>query len=163
MFIDTRQAADILGVSIARVRLLLKQNRIEGAFKVGKFWVIPLFDHRPLVRNGKRGPSPRWCNPRKPALTKVHINGSKIRNNQDKIRKNEVQEGLNPVIKVKKSENKVYCDEIEINGPCRIVYNPYKRNEGGARVWVETLSKVELFLKDFTALNEGVRQSLGFV
>ena len=35
------EAAEALGLSIARVRLLALQGRIRGAYKHGRAWVIP--------------------------------------------------------------------------------------------------------------------------
>ncbi|NET52523.1 MAG: helix-turn-helix domain-containing protein, partial [Merismopedia sp. SIO2A8] len=61
MFVGTAQAAELLGISTTRVRQLLKQGRIQGAYKVGRFWVIPLFDGMPVITKGSRGPKARWC------------------------------------------------------------------------------------------------------
>ena len=60
MFVGTTEAANALGVKPQRVRLLLKQGRIQGAKKVGKVWIIPLYKGMPRISKGKRGPKPRW-------------------------------------------------------------------------------------------------------
>ena len=39
--LSVAQAADYLEISRQRVHELIGQDRIEGAYKVGKFWVIP--------------------------------------------------------------------------------------------------------------------------
>ncbi len=40
--------------------------------------------------------------------------------------------------------------EMEINGPCRIVYRPEKPHSCGATVWIETLATVTVFNFDGT-------------
>jgi hypothetical protein len=45
-------------------------------------WLMPLFNGKPMIKRGKRGPKPRWCNPRKPAKKIIHVNSHKIRQNQ---------------------------------------------------------------------------------
>ena len=82
MIVGTTEAAKILGVSTPRLRVLLIAGRVEGAYKTGKMWLIPLFEGKPIIRRGLRGPAPRWRNPRKPAKTIVHVNSHKIRANQ---------------------------------------------------------------------------------
>ncbi|NET03704.1 MAG: helix-turn-helix domain-containing protein [Merismopedia sp. SIO2A8] len=136
MFVGTAQAAEILGISTARVRLLLKQGRIEGAYKIGRFWVIPLFDGMPVITKGSRGPKPRWCK-RRPAVTFIHVN-------QHAIRQNKKQGHHNPVISIKKGNSNIYGHEVRINGPSKVVYQPNFPKPCGARVWIETLSTVEI-------------------
>ncbi|NEO29369.1 MAG: helix-turn-helix domain-containing protein [Symploca sp. SIO3C6] len=136
MLVGTAQAAELLGISTARVRLLLKQGRIEGAYKIGRFWVIPLFDGMPVISKGRRGPKGRWCR-RRPAVTFIHVN-------QHAIRQNKKQGHHLPVISIKKGNSNVYGHEVRINGPCRVVYQPNLPKPCGARVWIETLSNVEV-------------------
>ncbi len=40
--VGTTQAAFLLNISTARLRLLLRQGRLKGAEKFKRFWVIPL-------------------------------------------------------------------------------------------------------------------------
>jgi hypothetical protein len=49
MFVTATEAGKILGVSSRRVRCLLSQKRIEGAFKAGIQWLIPLCDGKPVI------------------------------------------------------------------------------------------------------------------
>ena len=72
MIVGTTETAKILNISSARLRVLLMAGRVEGAYKTGRMWLIPLFDGKPIIKKGKRGPVPRWRNPRKPAKTIVH-------------------------------------------------------------------------------------------
>ena len=157
MLVNASKAAELLRISPRRVRQLLKQGRIEGAYKIGNFWVIPLSNGKPVISEGTRGPKPRWGNRKRRDrdLTIVKINRQAIAQND----KNGTTE---PVISVKPScKNAIYGHEIDILGPCRIFYYPEARKDrGGARVWLETLFGVEIFLKDF--IGEGGKQSLGF-
>ncbi|MGK7899624.1 MAG: DNA-binding protein [Xenococcus sp. (in: cyanobacteria)] len=134
MVVGTSEAAKILKISSNRLRVLLVEGRVEGAYKTGKFWLIPLFNGRPIIERGKRGPAPRWQNPRKPAKTVIHVNTHKIKNNQK-------QKKQEPVITVKKGNSNVYGYEVEIPGGCRVVYHPESRC---AKVWIESLYDVKV-------------------
>ncbi len=134
MIVGTTQAAKILKISTARLRVLLIAGRIQGAYKTGKMWLIPLFKGKPIIERGKRGPAPRWRNPKKPAKTIIHVNSHKIRQNQKHQQKQ-------AVITVKKGNTNQYGHEVEIPGGCRVVYRP-DNPRCGARVWIETLYEV---------------------
>ncbi len=134
MIIRTTAAAKILNISTSRLRVLLANQRVEGAYKTGKIWLIPLFNGKPIIKKGSRGPAPRWRNSRKPAKTIVHVNTQKIKQNQ----KHQQQE---PVITVKQGGNNQYGHEVEMPGGCRVVYRP-DNPMCGARVWIESLYPV---------------------
>ena len=136
MIVGTSEAAKISNISSNRLRVLLVEGRVEGAYKTGKLWLIPLFNGRPIIERGKRGPAPRWRNPRKPAKTVIHVNTQKIKQNQK-------QEEKEPVITVKRGNTNVYGYQVEIPGGCRVVYNP-NRSISGARVWIESLYEVQV-------------------
>lgn len=137
MLSDTRQTAKLLGISTTRVRLLLAQGRIRGAYKLGKFWVIPLYNGMPVVSKGTRGPSISFKSARQPAASIIRIN-------RQSVDRNYKQNKFEPVISVKTGTRNFYGHQVEINGPCRIVYSP-DRTLFGARVWIETFAKVEVF------------------
>ena len=59
MFIGTTEAGTLLGVSSARVRTLLIQGRIQGAYKISNVWIIPLVNGMPVISPGRAGPRPR--------------------------------------------------------------------------------------------------------
>lgn len=138
MIVTTTVAAHILNISPTRMRFLLKEGRVEGAYKAGIIWLIPLFDAKPIIKLGKRGPAPRWRNPRKPAKTIVHVNAHKIKHNQ----KHNQREA---VITVKKGDTNQYGHEVEIPGGCRVIYRP-DNPQCGARVWIESLYEVRVIL-----------------
>lgn len=50
-FLNVRQAAEFLNVSISRITVLCRQGRIIGAQKVGRDWIIP---PEPKVTAGSR-------------------------------------------------------------------------------------------------------------
>lgn len=67
--------------------------------------------------------------------TVVHVNQHVIRDN--------VKTGQRkPVLTVKNYKSNTYAHEVEIKGPCRVVYSPDKPLSCGARVWIETQEEV---------------------
>ena len=160
MIVGTTQAAQILKISNARLRILLVTGRVKGAYKTGKMWLMPLFNGKPKIERGTRGPVPTWdCEEenspdRKPedqnsedrnskkskksATTIIHVNSQTLQRNH----KNNERE---PIIIVKRGRSNIYGHEVEISGKCRVVYRPDKPNKGGARVWIETHSEVRVF------------------
>ncbi len=52
MIVTTKKAAEILGISGARLRVLLAEGLLEGAYKCGRMWLIPLFNGRPFISKG---------------------------------------------------------------------------------------------------------------
>ena len=67
----------------------------------------------------------------------IHVNQHRIRSNS-KHNKNE------PVLTVKTYKSNDYGHEVEIAGPCKVVYRPNKPLSCGARVWSETESEVKI-------------------
>jgi len=67
--------------------------------------------------------------------TIIHVNQLIIRSNQ-KTGERE------PVLTAKTYKSNEYGHEVEISGPCRVVYSPDKPLGCGARVWIETESGV---------------------
>ncbi len=94
-----QEAAAILKISTARLRVLLMSGRVQGAYKSGKMWLMPLVNGQPIIKQGKRGPAPRWRNPKTPAQTIIHVNSHIIKENHKNKKK--LQKPL-PVITVKK-------------------------------------------------------------
>ncbi|MEQ9359891.1 helix-turn-helix domain-containing protein [Coleofasciculus sp. F4-SAH-05] len=168
MLVGTKEAAQILGVSGQRVRWLLERGRIKGAGKVSGVWIIPLFDGKPIVSSGKRGPRARWekkvmsedededrergeDSPR--GMTIIHVN-------QRQIRQNHKNGDRAPVITVKRGSSNIYAHGVEITGSCRVVYRPDHPKRCGAKVWIETLSQVKVIGQAFSPSGELL--SLGF-
>lgn len=52
MYVSTSQAAEILNISTSRMRYLITQGRVKGAYKVGRTWIIPLFEGNPIISRG---------------------------------------------------------------------------------------------------------------
>ena len=136
--VDTRKAAQMLRVTSRRVLYLLQQKRIQGAYKAGKAWMIPLYRGKPKVSRGQRGPVPRWGKPYSPAVKVIYVSREVIARNR---KKNE----FDPVISLNQGKNNsIYAHQADIKGPCRIIYSPDKPNNGGARLWIETYGEVEM-------------------
>lgn len=73
--------------------------------------------------------------------TVIHVN-------QHTIRDNAKTGERNPVLTVKTYKSNTYAHEVEIDGPCRVVYSPDKPLPCGARVWIETQGRVTATLKE---------------
>lgn len=69
--------------------------------------------------------------------TVIHVNQHIIKSN----RKNKENK---PVLTVKTYKSNDYAHEVEIDGPCKIVYSPNKPLSCGAHVWLETHSAVKI-------------------
>ncbi|MGK7892098.1 MAG: DNA-binding protein, partial [Xenococcus sp. (in: cyanobacteria)] len=54
MYVMTTQAASLLQISSRRLRTLLQKGRVVGAYKSGKFWLIPLYEGLPVITKAKR-------------------------------------------------------------------------------------------------------------
>lgn len=144
--IGTTEAAFLLNISTARLRVLLKQGRVKGARKVKRFWIIPLNGRgMPEISSGSRGPEGTWNKGQRTGNTFIHVLRKVIDDNRD-------NGTTDPAIAVKIGERNDYCHEAEILGPCKIVYHPHKPNKsqaGGARLWIEVEPEVQVIRKTF--------------
>lgn len=61
----------------------------------------------------------------------VHVYQQRIRSNIKAA-----PEEREPPIIIRDKKNRTYANEIEINGPCRIVYSPDEPLDCGARLWI---------------------------
>ena len=161
MSLGTTEAAKRLGISTARLRVLLKERRVEGAYKIGKTWVIPLYNGSPVIIRRKRGPKPKWQTKQVPAKSHIYVNRHIIKDNKDLIKENPdfVQKKediahLDPVFSVKVRGKNTYGHEIQINGPCRLIYRPDAPKCFGATVWIETLSSVDIIKQTLPSMNQ---------
>ncbi|MCJ8279780.1 MAG: helix-turn-helix domain-containing protein [Rivularia sp. ALOHA_DT_140] len=141
MYVGTTEAAQILGIETSRLRYLLSQNRVKGAYKSGKFWIIPLYNRMPIISRGKRGPKPKWCR-RIPAKNTINVNRNNIAAN-----KNKNQDDWEPVISVKRYNSNTQGFFVKINGPCEIIYRPKKPLDCGAALWIETFASIQVQLE----------------
>ncbi|MGB3514581.1 MAG: hypothetical protein WBA93_36300 [Microcoleaceae cyanobacterium] len=142
--ITTRQAAFLLGLCCQRVRALLSQNRIKGAYKHNGFWQSPLYGKMPVVIPGTRGPKGVWCHQEREKPTIIHVNQHKIRANGNRVRNDPsmTPEQLIPVVTLKQRNRNDMGYQMVIDGPCRIVYQPYEPLDCGAHLWIETYEPV---------------------
>jgi len=134
MYLHTTQAASLLEISPRRLRQLLQQGRVKGAYKTGKYWLIPLYNGLPQIIKATRGQAGTWKRGKQPKKTIVHINSNTIKQNTKKGRGQR-----EPVIAIK-GATKSYAHQLEIPAPCRIVYQPDKPLSCGAKVWIEVLN-----------------------
>ena len=54
-YITAQEAADKWGITVRQVQILCKDQRIEGAERMGKIWVIPETAPKPTRNKAKRG------------------------------------------------------------------------------------------------------------
>ncbi|NEP03680.1 MAG: DNA-binding protein [Okeania sp. SIO2G4] len=129
----------------------IKEGRIQGARKInGRTWGIPLYKGKPRVSGRKRGPKPNWYPRRHCGKNTIHFNRPNIEKNR-KLKKVDPQAKCEYVLSAQRgSEILSKGHEVEINGPCRIVYRPDKPHSCGATVWIETLATVTVFNFDGT-------------
>ena len=121
MYVHTTKAASLLEISSRRLRQLLQQGRVKGAYKSGKYWLIPLHSGLPQIIKARRGQVGTWKMGKQPKKTIVHINSNTIKQNIKKKRSHR-----EPVIAIKGTK-KSYVHQLEIPAPCRIVYEPDNR------------------------------------
>lgn len=133
MYVHTTKAASLLEISPRRLRQLMQQGRVKGAYKTGKFWLIPLYNGMPQITKATRGQAGTWKTGKQPKKTIVHINRNTIKSNAKKS-----LERREPVIAIKGRKN-TYVHSLEIPTRCRIVYQPDKPLSCGAQVWIEVL------------------------
>jgi hypothetical protein len=126
----TTQAAFLLGISSARVRILLAQGRIKRAKKIGRVWIIPLFKGMPKVTNCRKGPIGTWKKRPRQKPTIIHVNKPQI----DRNRKQKTEE---PVITVRQGDRTSRGHLVEVQGSCKVVYQPNNPLPCGALVWIE--------------------------
>ncbi|MGK7919081.1 MAG: hypothetical protein AB4080_03620 [Trichodesmium sp.] len=144
-YIGTREAAFLLGICCQRVRVLLSEGRIKGAYKGKRFWQIPLYGKMPIVIPGKRGPKGVWCHQKRKNPTKIHVNQLFIKANRKRIKEDPLMtpDQLMPVVALKQTNRNDIGYQMEIDGPCRIVYQPYEPLPCGAQLWIETYQPVQ--------------------
>ena len=131
--VGTTEAAFLLNISVSRVKVLLQQNRIEGATKEGRVWKIPLYNGIPQVQEKGSGLKGTWRKKRCEKSTVVHVHKPQIdRNRKDKTNQ--------PVITIRQGSRKTYCHMAEIKGSCRVVYQPDNPLSCGAVVWIEVVA-----------------------
>jgi len=69
---------------------------------------------------------------------RIHVNQHKIKSNN--------RYGLNePVLTVKTYKDNFYGSTVAIDGASTVVYSPDKPLSCGAKVWIETDSKVRIY------------------
>ena len=81
MYVNTTEAAKLLEISSSRLRQLLQAKRVKGAYKTGKYWLIPLYKGMPVIIKSKRGRRGTWKIFRKISTITANINSHKIRSN----------------------------------------------------------------------------------
>ncbi|MEA5510721.1 DNA-binding protein [Crocosphaera sp. UHCC 0190] len=143
-YVGTIKAASLLEICQQRVRQLLAEGRIEGAFKQGRFWRIPLYNDMPRIIPGTRGPKGTWRKRPQRVATYIHVNSKLLQKNTNK-------EHPEAVITIHRGSRTIRCHEAEILGSCKVMYSPDKAKGCGARVWVEVEPDIRIIARMFAA------------
>ena len=64
-------------------------------------------------------------------ITRIHVNQHHIKFNR------KTPMTRRPVLTVKTYKSNIYTNEVQINGPSKVVYSPHKPLSCGAHVWIE--------------------------
>ncbi len=147
MYVITSEAALLLDIPHRRLLDLLKKGRVKGAYKSGRFWLIPLYNGLPQIIPGKRGRKGSWDKTILPKKIIVHVNRNRIEANKNKSP--EEREDVIAVKSTSKTSSKhqnqkngnFYTNHLEIPYPCRIIYRPNKPLHCGAHLWIEILGE----------------------
>ena len=74
MYVVASEAALLLKIPHRRLLELLRKGRVKGAYKSGRYWLIPLYDGLPCIIPGKRGRKGNWERSKLPKKTIVYVN-----------------------------------------------------------------------------------------
>jgi len=143
MLVGSTQAASLLGICAQRVRQLLKEGRILGAKKVGRFWQIPLYNGMPVVEDRDNGPDGTWRKRPQEANTIIHVFKRQFESNKK-------YQTLEPVIIVRQGSRVTHCHEVDINGPSKLVYRPFQETYFRAKLWIEVEPDIPVITKCFS-------------
>ena len=86
--------------------------------------------------------------------TKIHIN-------QHVIKSNHKNNKRDPVITVKTYNSNNYGHQVDILGPSKVIYSPDKPLSCGAKVWIETESKV--IIKQIDVQDGSIENGMGLI
>ena len=139
-YIGTQKASFLLNISAVRLRQLLQQGRVVGAYKSGRRWLIPLKKGLPQITKGKRGPVGTWSRRRRQVNTRIHVNRQVLASNK----KNGTKE---PPISVRIGSKTHLCHEADLPGNAKIIYRPHKPLPCGAVLWLEVPPDVVIAMK----------------
>ena len=149
MYVNTAKAAKLLNISRRRLLDLLQKGRVIGAYKCGRFWIIPVNEGLPQIIPGTRGKQGQWKTTTTTSeRTIVHINKNHIQHNASKTaitRKPVIVVKTYKSSKIPQKNNSakaianIYARSLEIPYPCRVVYEPDDPLNCGAKVWIEVL------------------------
>lgn len=64
--------------------------------------------------------------------------------NRNVIQRNAKRELEDPVVRIEENGKVMYCMEVDIKGPSRMIYRPDKPRPCGAKLWIETDADVEM-------------------
>ena len=75
-------------------------------------------------------------------IKRIHVN-QHVRRRNNKLVEGSTAHG--PPITVKEGKKNTYGYGVTVHGPSTVVYSPDKPLSCGAKVWIETTAKVDIF------------------
>lgn len=99
----------------------------------------------PKVIDRDRGLKGKWRKQKRTVPNYIHVNRNAIASNKK-------QNTYLPVITIKQGAGKqrnTYCHYVEIQGACRLVYQPDQPKACGATLWIEVAPDIPLIPKIF--------------
>ena len=84
---------------------------------------------------------------------RIHVNRHNLKRNRDGKRPDKKWKmGLVPIFTVKTYKSNHQAHQVNIDGPCKLIYMPHKPLPCGATVWIETTEKVTIWKRFSTFL-----------
>ncbi|MGD1714960.1 hypothetical protein [Dapis sp. BLCC M172] len=113
---------------------------------------MPYYDV--LYRFYEAGPKGVWCHHKRKNPTKIHVNQHFIKVNGKRIKEDPLMtpDQLIPVVTLKQTNRNDMGYQMVIDGPCSIVYKPYKPLPCGAHLWIETYKPVQFVDTQFNSV-----------
>lgn len=146
VWVGTAEVAELMGVTERRVRQILCEERILGAYKVSGVWIIPLYAGMPVIVRRNKGPKARWVpkTRHQPPLMCIHVNQKFLHYNAKHPDREPV-----PIFAIEKYGNpkdKVYASRVVFHGPSELVHEPYPGCglKCGSKAWIQTREPLEL-------------------
>ncbi len=147
--VGTTEAAFLLNISCSRLRQLLGQGRVIGAYKKegSKFWCIPLKNKMPQIKGMNRGPKGTWRKRPRATTNLIYVNRGNISSNAG-------SGTFKAPITVNQGIKTRTGHEVKVGEDLRLVYRPYAPLPCGATLWLEVAPSVPITVNTFSSLRE---------
>ncbi|GEM_PF-315820 len=147
--VGTTEAASLLNISSPRLRQLLQQGRVIGAYKKegSKFWCIPLKNGMPQIESRNWGPKGTWRKRPRTVDNLIYVNRGFIASNAS-------SGTFKAPITVNQGTKSSSGHEVKVGDLLKLVYRPYAPLTCGATLWLEVAPEVPITTKTFSTIRE---------